>query len=353
MAKATRFQHWEGVVSGFLLGFSAALLCMMAYHEIRGLRRLNAWERSFEERHLDRSEGFVDRHLQVAMDAMKDGQPLATSRYLASTFMKRLYDHQMAYSLALLRSGKTNEFNELRATTGFLLLDFSGQTLTGLNLAGVDFMSADLSGVDLHDCDLSDANLTGADLSGANLSGADLSRSVFVRANLADAVMVGVRGTDTDFRQAVLVNASLTRCVGLEGAHFDDSELGQANLWASRFPGAHFDRADLTLASAVDADFSRVSGMTAADLTGVNFGGASLNAEAMQRTWLVGAEGLDSTVLRALRRNGAVIDPEEVLDLVDPRVVDGYRAQVEASAEVPAEQRRPALLSMLKGYYLQ
>ena len=353
MSRMAWLQRWEGMVFGFVLGFCACIACSLGYHEAKALKRLSVWERSVEVRHLERSAALIDRHLQVAMEAIADGRPLATSRYLAFELMGRLYEHHMAYGLALLESGQSGEFNQLRAATGFLLLDLSGESLAGVSLAGVDLGGATLARANLQRCDLGGADLTGADLQGANLSGADLTRTNLQQANLADAILTEVHGRDTDFRQAVLVNASLTRCTGLEGARFDDAELGQANLWASRFPLARFDRADLTLASAVDADFSEVASMATADFTGVNLGGARLRPEAMERAWLVGVDGLDPAALTTLRRREAVVQADEVLRLVDPRVVDGFRAQVEASDAVPAERRHAVLLGMLKGYYLR
>jgi hypothetical protein len=93
--------------------------------------------------------------------------------------------------------------------------------------------------------------------------------------------------------------------------------------------------------------------MTTVDLTGVNLQGARVNPEAIDRGWMAGAEGIDTGSVAALRRRGVVVRPDEVIALVDPRVVDGFRAQVEASDAVPAERRRAVLLGMLKGYYLR
>jgi|GEM_PF-3379256 len=353
MARVRWVERWEGVVFGFVLGFCACVACSLGYHEARALKRLSVWERSVEERHLERSADLIERHLHLAIEAIADGRPLATSHHLAFEVMDRLYRHHMAYSIALLRDGQSEEFNRLRASTGFLLLDLAGENLVGVSLAGADLEGADLSHADLQRCDLSGADLTGAELQGANLTGADLTRANLQQANLADAILTGVHGSNTDFRQAVLVNASLTRCTGLEGARFDDAELEQANLWASRFPLARFDRANLTLASAVGADFSGVASMTTVDLTGVNLTDASIDPTTIDRAWMVGVEGVDPGTVSALRRGGAVVGPDDVFGHVDPRVVDGFRAQVEASDAVPVDRRQAVLVGMLKGFYLR
>ena len=58
-------------------------------------------------------------------------------------------------------------------------------------------------------------------------------------------------------------------------------------------------------------------------------------------------------VARELVRNGAVVTPPAVLDLVDPRIVEGFRAQAEGEPTIPPEARERVLVNWLKGYYLQ
>ena len=44
--------------------------------------------------------------------------------------------------------------------------------------------------------------------------------------------------------------------------------------------------------------------------------------------------------------------PEEVLQKVDPRIVAGFRAQIEEDESVRPEDREAVLLMMLQEYYL-
>ena len=118
-------------------------------------------------------------------------------------------------------------------------------------------------------------------------------------------------------------------------------------------PGASLDHATLTIASAVDADFSQVASMDDVDLSGANLGGARLEPARMRRAWLANAEGLDATTARSLQRQGGVLEAEDILELVDARIVDGFRAQIEANQAVAPEQRRAVLLDMLQSFYQQ
>lgn len=162
-----------------------------------------------------------------------------------------------------------------------------------------------------------------------------------------------VHGTQTSFYRAVLANCSMMQVDRLEGATLEGAILAQANLWQSRFPGARLDHADLTIASAVDADLSEVASMDDAVLTGANLAGARFEPERMQRAWLVNAEGVSPSLTRALRRQGGVFHEDDVLDLVDERIVAGLRVQVEEDEGIREGERHAALFRLLQGYYLR
>jgi len=349
----TRAQRFEGMVFGFVVGVVVALLGSAAWHQATGLLHVSAWRRAVETQNLPRIAELLEQEVALAEQAMADGRPLPASEHLAFELMPRLYRHQMEYAVDLLRRGESDRFNELGAATPFVLLDLSERDLSGLDLTGAKLDGAALVRTDLSGCDLTGASFLQADLPGAVLTGARVGGARFTLANLAGATLNGVAGERTDFRQAVLAGASMTTVHDLVGARFDGAILSEANLWRSRFPQAVFDTAELTMASAVEADLSEVASMIAADLTGANLGGARLSPAAMARSWLSGAEGLDAVSVLELRRHGAVLETDEVLRLVDPRIVDGFRAQVDEDDAIPAERKAAMVLYLLKGYYVR
>ena len=58
-------------------------------------------------------------------------------------------------------------------------------------------------------------------------------------------------------------------------------------------------------------------------------------------------------MVRQVEEAAATIDPDELLTRVDRRIVDSFRAQIEADPEVSADQRRAVLLDLLQQYWLQ
>jgi len=211
------------------------------------------------------------------------------------------------------------------------VVDFSGRSLGGLDLSGLDFKRALLRGSDLSGADLSSANLTGVDLAGARLDRATLIRADFSGANLAGATIL--RPTifstlDNDHREAPRFRgADLTgiRIVSsrLDGADFQDANLTRAVLgpidyvWGegraaqrSVLLSCTFDRATLThanLANAVlmfasfrDADLrgANLAGadLTKADFTGADLTGADLTGANFDDAVLTHARGLASAV---------------------------------------------------------
>ena len=186
----------------------------------------------------------------------------------------------------------------------------------------------------------------------ADLFGSEVSDTLFIQADLSGSILTATRGDGARFDDAILVDASLTQLKNLRLADFSRAELAQANLWNSSFPEAKFDGADLTLASAVDSDFVEVESMNDVNLTGANFAGARLEPARVERAWFVNTEGISSQTARGLRRHGGVAQPHEVLRLVDSRIVEGFRVQIEKDAEIRPEDRETVLLTMLQDYYL-
>ena len=353
MTVIERLQRFEGMIFGFVMGVGATVLAIFLWHQAVGLTHVSAWKRAVADQNLERIAALLDEEVALAETAFEDGRPLAVSEHLAFGFAPTLYRHHMRYARHLLEQGRIDRFNELRNATGFMLFDLSGDDLSGLSLVDADLSGSALDGTDLSGADLTGCSFVGADLPGANLTSATIDRAHFDQANLAGAILTGASGADATFTQAVLASASLQQITGLTGARFDSAEMAEANLFASRLDAAILDGASLQLASAVGADLSTVASMAGVDLTGANLTDARVGPDRMARAWITGAEGLDAATVRALVENGAVVRPPDVLDLVDPRIVEGFRAQAEREPTIPPDARDRVVISWLKGYYLQ
>jgi uncharacterized protein YjbI with pentapeptide repeats len=344
--------RWEGMIFGFILGIAAATVGSMAYNEINGLLRVNHLKRSLHNNQLDEIATLMEEELAAATNAMKDGVPLELSHYLALQYMPRLYAHHMDYAYTLLRNGEVSQFNGLRRSTRFLTYNLAHRDLSGLDLRGADFSGSELTGTNFSNCNLSDANFWLAEMPRANLKNAEVSRTSFNHAVLSSAILTKIHGEGATFEEAVLVDASMTQLDDLTLANFSGAELAQANLFSSRFPSARFDGADFTLASAVGSDFGDVESMHDVNLTGANLTQARIAPDKVQRAWFVNTDGLPSGTAAALRSRGGVARPEDVLEIVDPRIVAGFRAQIEEDELVRPADREAVLLTMLQEYYL-
>lgn len=351
--EATRQGAGERVVFGIMLGGIATLLGMFGYHELTGLHHLNVFERSFARRHLAATSELITGQIDLSLAAMQDDQPLATSELLSTEVARQLYQHHVEFAAALLRQGNVERFNQLRAETSFYLLELGHHDLHDLDLTGVNLKGVSLVGSNLAGCTLTRANLSYADLTNADLTGAEVSQASFHEATMPGSSLINLSGRAVDFSRAVLVGSKLMNIARLTQSDFSQAVLSRANLWGSRFPGAVFDGADMTMVSAVETDFSSVDHMAAVDLTGANLSSAKLAARHTPRAWLVNAEGISPEDLKGLRRQGAVVAANDVLGLVDERIVKGFSAQLEAGEECTPQQRRGCLLTMLKQYYLQ
>jgi len=347
-----RLTRWEGIVFGFMIGVAATVVASMAYNEVNGLFRVSHLKRSLHNQNLDELASIMEEELAIARSAMEDGVPLKLSHYLASQYMPMLYAHHMDYAMALLKNEDVNKFNTLRQNTPFLSFNLSHRDLSGLDLRTVDLSGAELTAIDFTGSNLEGANFVLAEMPRANLTDADVSRAMFNRSILSSAILTGIHGVEPSFEDAVMVDASITRLDDLSLANFSRAELTQANLFDSKFPEARFDGADFTLASAVGSDFGDVESMSDVNLTGANLTGARIEPDRIERAWFVNADGLSSGTARALRRRGGVAHPEDVLQMVDPRIISGFRAQIEEDESIRPLDREGILLTMLQEYYL-
>jgi uncharacterized protein YjbI with pentapeptide repeats len=349
----SRLRSAESVLFGLMLGAAAAVIGMGAYYEVRGLHYLNSWERSFEERHLERTGGLMLAQIDLAISSLIDERPLKTSEFLAGDLAFRLYDHHIAYAAKLLQRGEIDLFNQLRLDTSFIILDLSHHDFSSLDMEGINLSGVLLQGTNLSGCNLKNADLSLADAIDANFTGADLSEAILFQANLAGAILTGIKGRRVDFREAILANTSMMKISELTEVHFGGAHLIQANLWQSSFADSIFDQADMTIVSAVEADLSTVKSMSDVILTGANLSATRIDPDRMARAWFVNAEGLSPQDIRGLQAVGGVAEREDVLDLVDRRIIAGFRAQIEEDDAIKPEERQPTLINMLQSYYMQ
>ncbi|MGD9253526.1 MAG: pentapeptide repeat-containing protein [Holophagae bacterium] len=348
-----RLRQWEGMIFGFVVGIAFTVVASMAFNELNGFLSVSQWKRSLHNRQLDKLAQLMEEELRIAMTAMDDATPLQLSHYLATQFMPQLYAHHMKYAETLLKKEAVDTYNALRLSSPFLTFDLANKDFSGLNLRGADFAGADLTATDFTEANLEDASFWLAEMPRSNLTRARVSRANFTEAILSSSIMTEIRGEAPSFEKAVLVDASMVRLEELAEANFESAELAQANLFASKFPDARFDGADFTMASAVGSDFAQVQSMNDVNLTGANLKGARIDPDRSERAWFVNADGIPSNVVSGLRRLGGVARPEEVLQKVDPRIIAGFRAQIEEDDSIRPHEREGVLLVMLQEYYLR
>jgi len=165
--------------------------------------------------------------------------------------------------IQLLKTGKVDEFNELRKEvktvdlnevdlSGLYLyeIDLSEAILTKSNLSGTNLMEANLSNSylpksNLNVANLSDANLSGVNLYRANLSGADLSGAYLNEANLTQVNLFGARLNSASLYDANLLEANLFMS-NLSSANLSGANLSGANLAGVKLRNTDLSEADLT-----------------------------------------------------------------------------------------------------------
>jgi uncharacterized protein YjbI with pentapeptide repeats len=344
---------WMDLGLGFVLGLVATGIGVAGLNAVMGWHRVGVWERTLDERHSEDLEALMLRQIDLARDGIRDENPLSLGQKLAFTVTPAIYEHYLEHVIFLLEHNQIDRFNQLRAETQYLRLDLTGVSLEGLNLEGADLQGAILEDADFRGAALGGASFFRARLNGADFSGARVDRTNFSQAEMLNVTLNHVVGTAPDFSQAILVNASLTGVTELREARFDYAELAQCNFEGSSFPEAVFDRADFTLASAVNVDFSATQSMSDIIFTGANLSGTRWNHNGTERPWLVGTQGLDQSTIEKMRANGGILNPEELLKLIDEEIIRGFRVQVEENAEITEDQREAVLFDLLRQYWMR
>jgi uncharacterized protein YjbI with pentapeptide repeats len=353
MSGNTDRRGWLDLAIGAVAGVAVAAVAFGVINMLAGWQHVGLWHRAIDRWQAEELEQLMLRQIATARLAIEDDQPLRSGERLAFSVTPEVYEHYLAYCVHLLEHDAVDRFNELRALTSPLQLDLTGADLSNLNLQGANFRNAILTGTDLQGADLTGASFFNAGLDGADLSGATVTQTSFSQADLSNARLNSIAGSGPDFSQAVLVNASLTGITDLRDARFDSAELAECNLHGSRFPGAVFDRAGLTVASAVGTDFSEIASMDAPTLTAAYLTNSQWQPDAVDRPWLVGVHGLDPATLAALRARGGIVRPEELLDLIEPDIIRGFRAQLEDDESLPEDQRESVLFDLLRQYWMR
>lgn len=151
-----------------------------------------------------------------------------------------------------------------------LLLAADNMNFAGADLSGLQLQAAALNGSDLRDIRAADSDFYQAWLTSANISRADFSR-----ADLRKVQATGCIAENTNFREAQL-----------QGAVFEDSNLKSAvlygaNLHSSDFNGADLSDADLRNCNVGSVDFgdSRLSGALVEGAYGMIFGPVDVGSD--------------------------------------------------------------------------
>lgn len=142
-------------------------------------------------------------------------------------------------ALELLKLGRSEEWNEVRAMNPGWIPDASGAQIHEKDLSGSNFRNVVLKGASLENsildyCDFSSANLEEANLEtvsmhGARLVGANLRKANLTKAKLDFCDFSDANLEDTILKGASLRGASLKRS-NLKGADLKESDLEGADL---------------------------------------------------------------------------------------------------------------------------
>src|ERR1700753_1467369 len=133
----------------------------------------------------------------------------------------------------------------------FAFCDLSGLDLAGRNLADADFTGAVLEETNFAGARLDSASFFGADLRRANLSNARMRRADLRGTSLRGANLIGADLYEADFREGTI--AEKDRYGNLRVLQHD---LGPAELPSAMLHSANLERARMTGAMAVQADFT-------------------------------------------------------------------------------------------------
>ncbi len=211
----------------------------------------------------------------------------------------------------------------LEAATTEKPADFTRMRLNGLDLSNLDFTgaifrAAAMNSVNLNNSTLDNAVLDQAwvlraDLSNASLKGASLFMTQFGNANLNDADLSRSRAA-ADFTRASLIGASfreadlsadmknqsmglmrgVLRKANADGADFTGAMLSRADLEFAKLRGANFSDADLSMTTLAGADF------TGADISRAQFDNADVTSTKLKS--LIGNTNDQFDTMRNLSR---------------------------------------------------
>lgn len=139
-------------------------------------------------------------------------------------------DEKTKELLKLLREGKIEQFNELRAQFNLSRLDFSY-----VNLESADLRHVNLSNTDLFHTNLSFAYFKDANLEGANLALTNLSAANLQNANLDSAILAAADLSYANFSYTILRHSIMIGCKGVlklecENADFTDAIIDNIEL---------------------------------------------------------------------------------------------------------------------------
>lgn len=123
---------------------------------------------------------------------------------------------------------------KLVTTTGRILFELDGNTLSGKNLRGADLRNAELKGEDLTFTDLQDTNLQSADLRYA-----DLREANFSGANMQHAGLQVANASHAIFQDTIMRWANL-RETNLRDADMSRADLRTANMQSADIRGTCF-----------------------------------------------------------------------------------------------------------------
>jgi uncharacterized protein YjbI with pentapeptide repeats len=229
------------------------------------------------------------------------------------------------------------------ATANYQQRDLSGVDFGATDLSGGNFAEQNLQQANLSRTTLADADLTRTNLSKANVQGATLVRARLTQANLvgadlslatlADANLAGANLSGANFSSAALMNADLTGAV-VNRTYFNNTTargftkeqlystanyqakdlsgigLSANNLTGVDFRGHNLMGADLSRSNLTDANFRGANlhrawlasaTLTGADLNGARLSEASFDSAALSNADLSGADITRANLSRTTR----------------------------------------------------
>src|ERR1700760_397317 len=133
----------------------------------------------------------------------------------------------------------------------FAFCDLSGLDLSGRNLADADFTGAYLEETNFQGAKLDSASFFGASLKRANLAGASLRRADMRGTSLRGANLIGADLYEADLREGTIAEKG-------PGGQFKilQHDLGPTDMPAALMASANLERAKMTGAIAMQADFT-------------------------------------------------------------------------------------------------